>query len=266
LFGHEGDDVSGVVVQSGPVGDLGNAGVARGARGLLSDVGIVSLIGQSTVGDDVFVGQPGKSTSASSIAQLGLGLQASVRAINDPLLRERGQSVSSQEPLSLNVFSGGEGPARTAALLVLHGGDGSLGSPIERGWDLEASVNLGNSVVWPDASVVDLEGLHQHGLLEFLVAHVREFVQAKGGLWVILVQLLVSLEVSSEVAQALLVFSLSGVLFSVVLHPLLEHLLLLLSGIGGSVEICDCAGDGQEGQNEDSDIHVGNRFKCAKKT
>jgi len=160
LFNHEGDDVGGVVVQSGPVGDLGNAGVARRARGLLSNVGIVSLVGQTSVGDDVLIGQPWKSSSASSVAQIGLGLQASVRAIDDPLLREGDQRVSRKEPLSLNVLSGGEGPARTAALLVLHGGDCSLGSPVEGGWDGN-SVDFGNSVVWPDASVVDLEWLHQ---------------------------------------------------------------------------------------------------------
>jgi len=125
-----GHDLSDISAEGGPVGDHGHAGLSRLASSVFSGVGIVSLISKSLVVDDVFVGKPWKSSTASSVAQIGLGLEAAVRAINNPLLREGDELLLGQEPLSFNVLCSRESPARTAAGLVLNWGDSSLLSPV----------------------------------------------------------------------------------------------------------------------------------------
>jgi len=122
--------LSDISAEGSPVGNDSLDGLARLASSVFSGVGVISFIGETVVGDDIFVGEPWETTSASSVAKIGLGLKASVRAINDPLLREGDELLLGQEPLSFNVLSSGEGPARSAACLVLHWGDSSLLSPI----------------------------------------------------------------------------------------------------------------------------------------
>jgi len=148
--GHNLGDIS---AECSPVGNLGNDWLSRLASSILSSVWVVSLIGESTVGDDVFVGEPWKSSTASTVAEIWFGLKAAVRAIDDPLFRERNELSLGKEPLSFNVLSSGEGPARSTAGLVLDGGDCSLLGPVPSGWD-GFGLNLGGSVVWPQASVV----------------------------------------------------------------------------------------------------------------
>jgi len=153
-----GHDLSDISAEGSPVGDHGHAGLSRLASSVLSGVGVISLVGESLVGDDIFVGEPWKSSTASSVAKIGLGLEAAVRAINDPLLRQGDQLLLGQEPLSFNVLCSRESPARTAAGLVLNWGDSSLLSPVPGVRD-GSGLNLGHSVVWPDASGLLILGI-----------------------------------------------------------------------------------------------------------
>lgn len=125
-----GHNLSDISAEGSPVRDRGHAGLSRLASSVFSGVGIVSLISESVVVDDILVGEPGKSSTASSVAEIGLGLEAAVRAINDPLLRQGDELLLGQEPLSFNVLCSRESPARTAAGLVLNWGDSSLLSPV----------------------------------------------------------------------------------------------------------------------------------------
>jgi len=225
---HVGDDVSGISVESGPVGDGGYGRISAGAGALFSSVWIIGFSGETLVCDDVFVGQPWKTSSASTVAKIGLGLQASVGTVDDPLFREgRNWAVSSQEPLSFNVFSSREGPARSTLLLILNSAHCVFGSPIEGGGNLD-SFDLCHSVIWPQASISGIKASHQILLLEFRGSHVRKFVDAKSGKRVRLVQISEVLQVVLEVAQSLVVLSNVLVCLAVISNVLLE--LSLLNG------------------------------------
>jgi hypothetical protein len=139
-------------------------------------------------------------------------LEAAVRAINDPLLREGDELSLGKEPLSFNVLSSGEGPARSTASLVLDWGNCSLLAPVPGGWD-GLSIDLGGSVVWPQASVVlvGVELRKEHLSSELVVGQVRELVDSKGGLRVLSVQLGISSQVGLEVVEAKVVFFSGGI-------------------------------------------------------
>jgi len=54
----------------------------------------------------------------------------------DDLLRGQGDGgMVAQDPHGLDLLGCAERPARTALLLVLHGGDAALGAPVIRGGD-----------------------------------------------------------------------------------------------------------------------------------
>jgi len=78
VVGQIGHDLSLVSGESSPVGNLGNDGLASLAGLIDSLVGIVSLVSESSVVDDILVSQPWESTIASSVAEIGFGLEAAL--------------------------------------------------------------------------------------------------------------------------------------------------------------------------------------------
>jgi hypothetical protein len=147
-----------------------------------SSVGILSLSLESSPGHDVDVSVPLPSSSASLVADLAIGgfLRASVRAVDDELLREKDLLSILDGILGLDVSSGAEGPAGSALSLVLHGGDDSLGSPVEairnrghgeRGF---GSYSLSQARLSQDLRL-DLLGKVES--VEIFSAHVRELVE-----------------------------------------------------------------------------------------
>jgi hypothetical protein len=168
---------------SSPVVDVTTKGVDIFASVVISIVRISGLSSKELVVDDILVGQPWESTVASSVAELRVRCQARVGAINDPLFRERNQSVLGvvDLPLSFNVPTGREGPARTALSLIFNFGHSSLGSPVIRRREVLYLDVLLRDVVWEDASIGWVEGLHQVSAFEFVFRKVREFVDSKGG-------------------------------------------------------------------------------------
>jgi len=93
--------------------------------GLAGEVLVVISRIDSTVGDHILEGVVHKTTIASLVVSLGV-------AIEKLLNRELGELSVLDEVGSLEGSGGGESPARSALALVLHRGDGTLGSPIDR--------------------------------------------------------------------------------------------------------------------------------------
>jgi len=219
-----GHDLGDISAECSPVGNLGNVGLAGLAGSILSSVWVVSLVGESTIGDDVLVCEPWESSSTSSVAEIWFGLKAAVRAIDDPLFRERNEFSLGKEPLSFNVLSSREGPARSAAGLVLDGGDCSLLAPVPCLGD-GFGFNLCHSVVWPDASVVLLriELGEEHGRSELVLGQVRVLVDSKGGLWVLSVQFGISFQVGLEVGESEVVFFSGGIDLAILCHEFGEE-------------------------------------------
>jgi len=238
-----GHDLSDISAEGSPVGNDSNIWLSSLASSLLSSVGIVSLISKSCIGDDILIGEPWESSSTSTVAKIGFRLQAAVRAIDDPLFRQRNEFVLGKEPLSLNVLSSREGPARTAAGLVLNGSNGTLLAPIPGGGN-SAGFNLGDSVVWPEASVLSRELGKEHLLLEFSVAHVRILVDSKRSLGMLSVQLGISSQVCLEVLEANLIFLRSGIGFVKLSHEFLKQ------GLISAHSLCVCESHNAQGDSE----------------
>lgn len=93
---------------------------------ILSLVWVSSLSGKTLL-DDVSEGVDWVSSVASQVSVDDSG------AVNQLLLGEVWEGLVLQEPVSLNVSGGGEGPTRSTLSLVLDGGNGSLGGPVEWG-------------------------------------------------------------------------------------------------------------------------------------
>jgi hypothetical protein len=89
-------------------------------------VRVRSLGINSVVGDDVGEGLVHKTTVATLVS-LGGG------AIDKVLLRKAHESSLAEKVNTFSGTSGGERPARSALTLVLYGGYGSLGSPVNSG-------------------------------------------------------------------------------------------------------------------------------------
>jgi len=81
------------------------------------------------VGNDVLKGIIHQPTIASLVTIRG-------GAIHELLLREGHQGASGDLVSTFHGASGGESPAGPALTLVLDGGDGSLGAPVERGGNI----------------------------------------------------------------------------------------------------------------------------------
>jgi len=179
-----------------PVGDDSIDWFASLAGSFKTSVGILRFVSETMVGDDISVSQPGETSSTTTVAKVWFRLKACVGAINDPLFGERdgGSQFLGKSPLTLNVLSGGESPARSTTGLVLDSADNSgFRGPIESCGFLGGVHGGDHSGVRPDAGVVCIEGLHEDSLLKFLFAQVTELVHCKNGLWVLSVQFIDSL-------------------------------------------------------------------------
>jgi hypothetical protein len=179
--------------------DAGNVGkrnvqlhTVHVAGASLSGVGIGSLSGQTTPGLDISHSSPRPATVATLVANgsVASDVGASVRAVNNSLLREEDLLVLLDDVLGLDVTGGGEGPARTALTLILNGGNLTLSSPIEGGGEgLNREALLGDTV--GEARLDDnlaesgagaLEAGHTgEGGAELLLSQVRELVDGEAG-------------------------------------------------------------------------------------
>ena len=109
-------------VGDGSSGEGGEGGGAGSGDSLSRGVGVVGLGAHAAGGLDVLEGVGGKS----SVAALVDGV-----AGDELLGGELGEGVSGNGPGSLDGLGGGEGPARSALLLVLDGGELALVVPVE---------------------------------------------------------------------------------------------------------------------------------------
>lgn len=105
--------------------------------------------------------------------------------INQILLRERKQNTLIKEISSFQTSSSTKGPARSTITLVLNGGDGTLGSPIDtgEGSGVEGlTVNCSGAETVFDALIINsVGGLHaSDGLLEFVASEVSKLVEGEG--------------------------------------------------------------------------------------
>jgi len=178
---------------SSPVVDVGTEGVDGLASIVVSIVGVSGFSSKELVVNDILIGQPWESTVTSSVAELRVRCQAGVGAINNPLFRERNQSVLGvvDLPLTFNVSTGGECPARTALTLIFNFANSSFGSPVISRREVLCLDILLRDVVWEDASISWVEGLHQVGAFEFIVRKIGELVDSVGGKRGFLVQLVI---------------------------------------------------------------------------
>lgn len=145
--------------------------VGDSARLLVSLVGVELLEGHAgSVGIDHGDIRP---AAIATVARLG--------TVDQLLLREGQQDVLGDLVETLKGAGGGESPAGAAVTLVLDGGDGTLGSPVEGlggGGGEGGAVNGGGAVLIS----LDVGGLvHASGLLlEFLTGEVSELVDLHG--------------------------------------------------------------------------------------
>jgi len=155
------------------VGESGQSrsrvGSGVGASSVLSGVRVGRLGVDTSVGDDVLHGLSHESTVAALVA-------LAPRAVHEVLLRERDELLGAEEVATLGGTSGGEGPARSALLLVLDGSDGTLLRPVPGG---------GGSSGSERGSLPVLEGVSGHleaveVLSELSVGHVSESVHGEG--------------------------------------------------------------------------------------
>jgi hypothetical protein len=102
------------------------------AGGLASTLGgsvrVRGLRADAAVGLDPLEGVVHQAAVAALVA-------GRARAVNKLLLREGDKGASLDEVDTLDGAGGGEGPARAALALVLDGGDGTLGNPVNLGGD-----------------------------------------------------------------------------------------------------------------------------------
>jgi hypothetical protein len=98
-------------------------------------------------------------------------------AVDELLFRERSQVlVQLNDVLTFDGTSGGESPARTALTLVLNGGDGTSGDPVDGGGSLETSSFNG------ERGLGDLLGslvVTEVERLEFILGEIRELVDGE---------------------------------------------------------------------------------------
>jgi hypothetical protein len=98
------------------------------------------------------------------------------RAIHEILLRERNEGSSGELVATFDGSSGGEGPARTALLLILDGSDGTRISPILGVG--EGSTSKGNKERGSRSLSGHLESIEDGN--EFSIAEVSKLVHLNG--------------------------------------------------------------------------------------
>eukprot|EP00047_Mylnosiga_fluctuans_P019227 m.80297 g.80297 ORF g.80297 m.80297 type:complete len:442 (-) comp8035_c0_seq2:29-1354(-) len=218
--------------------DLGSLG-GLALVGASGSVGVVGLAGDATVLLDVLEGVVHQTTVAALVA-LGGG------AIHEVLLGEGDEVLGGLEVGTLERASGGERPARAALALVLDGGDGTLGAPVDiTGVDLREGDLVADARGVEGAEVGGLE-LSQGEISELVHAN-GEGVLASLGLSVVLVDV-VDVVLEDLEAQSLLSSRVG------LAEGGLELGELGLHGGGGRRE-----GDGSKCQDGDNGLHSGSR-------
>lgn len=148
---------------------LAGAGLLGGTRG----VRILVLSGNTTVLLDEGEGIIHPATVAASIGTSDV-------ARNQLLLREGEQVAILVVVSTLKSTSGGERPAGTALALVLHGGDGTLGDPVNgRRQSRDVLGGFVHTAVVGTAQVRSAGTTNLDGIHELREGQVSELVQAK---------------------------------------------------------------------------------------
>ncbi len=131
LLGDGGAESIGVLLGHIVVaGDGGGGGARRGlARTVSSLVRVCLLSAQTTVVDDVLEGVVHQATVAALVA-------VAAGAVHQLLLGERHQLAGLDLGDTLDRAGGGESPAGSALTLVLDGGHGALGHPVDGGGEV----------------------------------------------------------------------------------------------------------------------------------
>merc|ERR1719498_1945179 len=171
LLGHGGHHsvvrVLGDILVAGDGGHrLARAGAAGAVLGLVR----VRLLGaKAAVGDDVLEGVVHEAAVAALVA-------VAAGAVHELLLGEAGELAGGDEGDALSRAGGGERPAGAALALVLDGGHGALGAPVDGGREVHGAevrelVVLGTG---GGAEAADVLGG------ELLLGEVGELVEAHG--------------------------------------------------------------------------------------
>jgi hypothetical protein len=162
-------------------------------------------------------------------------------ARNELLLRDSDERVACEEPLTFDASGGRERPAAAALTLILDTSNGSLRAPIDlagSGLNLSFGEDTGNRLAVSSFCLVVLLGAVAD--LEVSRAHVRKLVHTKDGVWVAGLELFGLLHVLDEVAEALGLLGVRGVLALVLNLEVFEHrnVVLLRGGNGSHSEQC----------------------------
>ena len=255
--GGTSDNTTGVALEGHSVGLdgdrdglLGNGGLEGSTRSVGGDI-VVASDGNGTA---LLHGSIASSGSASSrgvrigvlsdhggllgilesvVHQTTIAARVDGGALDELLLRE-GDEVSSGNLMStLHGTSGGESPAGTALSLVLDGGNGTLGDPVDLISEV-GGVELGNGVGLLEVSLV---AVHGSSLLRSVVS---ELVNTDGpGVSVLGVVLINELEVLGEVVESVVVLTSGGVLSVVLGNESEESVLRSRDGIVLAKEVGD---------------------------
>lgn len=131
------------------------------------------LGGDTVVVDDPLVGAAGKATLAAEVGAVEVKVPG---AVDELLLREGDELLVLEIPDSLEGTGGAKGPAGSADTLVLDGGDGSDGGPVDVGGEV-VELDLGGDGVGGRGSVVVRTGnVGDDVALELLLGHVSKVV------------------------------------------------------------------------------------------
>lgn len=170
-----GSDLGFVGGNHGVVGDLGSdVGTVKRASSINCLVRVAGFSVNSSVGHDVSESVRLETTLAARVARLrAVVSHAFVITIDQVLFGKTSQSVAGQKPLSFNVTSGRESPARTALTLVLNRSNSSFGSPVERVWESGEYVFVVFIGDW-DGRVTNSRGRRQVKLFEFTWSQIGE--------------------------------------------------------------------------------------------
>lgn len=142
-------------------------------------------------------------------------MKARSRAVNNPLFREGNECISSNLPLSFNVLSSGEGPARSARSLVLDWGNGTFGSPIDGSWDI-----LGAQCLIFVMEVLGGFFVSEIASFEFSQSQIGEFVDTQGNSFIVFfVKSVNFVDIVLEDAESQNVFR-EVLIFAILLFPL----------------------------------------------
>lgn len=191
-FSQDGSD-DGFV--GGDIGVGGGGGKSEG--GVVLARSLDALVGVSSFGFEGGSFEVSESvvhqTTVAALVVLGV-------AVDELLFGERGQVLAQlDDVLSFDGTSGGESPARAALALVLNGGDGTGGDPVDGGGSLETSSFDGERGL---GGLLDGLVVTKVESLEFILREIRELVDGELSEGVVLSEELDSGEVVLEGGEA----------------------------------------------------------------